>query len=243
MSEFAKLARWGVLFAALIPAAAFAVACGDDDDDTPPTTAATATATVPASATAPAERTPTARPSASATAAAASPTSTARRTGNAGIDVVLAAVEARDAAKLASLAAVIDVGCTTAPGLGGPPKCAVGQADGTVVRVFPVASCEGSFVQSDQLAALFTRVVTDADPQVYAVTSAKYPTTEPYYPQGDYSVFLEKESTPVGGGTVVSVSKEGKVVNLRTGCGASAAYVYEFNKGPQVLLAPLQPGG
>src|SRR3546814_17640165 len=57
------------------------------------------------------------------------------------VDVVIAAVEAKDLDALLALVEWQETACTTetGQGAGGPPPCETGQADGTVVRVFPNA--------------------------------------------------------------------------------------------------------
>ena len=66
--------------------------------------------------------------------------------------------------------------------------------------------------------------------------------TEPYFPLGDYSVFLETKGAATSG-VMLSVSQAGNVVNMWTGCGGTVADMYQARMGGQVLLAPLQKGG
>lgn len=243
MTRLPRLARGLLLFAAMIPAGLALAACGDDDDGATSTTAPTT-----ASATAVTERTPspitgTAVPATPGSTPSATATAGARRTGNAAIDSVLAAIESRDAAKLAALGAFVETGCTSAPGLGGPPKCTTGQAPGTVVRVFPVAGCEGGYIEPAQLQSTLTREVTSQNPHVYAVTVARQSANpEPYFPMGDFSVFLDVKGATTHG-VMLSLNQSGQIVNLWTGCAGSAAEVYGSRKAEPVLLAPLQMGG
>lgn len=66
-----------------------------------------------------------------------------RRTGSPQLDQVIAAVELRDIAALASLVQYQEIGCTHADGMGGPPKCDHGRTEGEILRVFPGAECHG----------------------------------------------------------------------------------------------------
>src|SRR5690606_4817633 len=83
-----------------------------------------------------------------ATEAAGHPRGT--RTGDAGIDAVIAAVESGDRAKVTSLVQFQPVGCTNESGLGGPPKCPDGVAEGTTFDVIPAGGCEGSWFLKDE---------------------------------------------------------------------------------------------
>ena len=235
MKRLPRFARGALLFAAFIPASLALAACGHDDDAIP-----TAVTTKTTTATAVTERTPS--PTAAATVSA-TPAASARRTGNVAVDSVLAAIEARDAAKLAALSAFVDAGCTTAQGLGGPPKCKSGQAEGTVVRVFPIAGCEGGYIEPTQLQTTLTQEISSQNPRVFAVTVARQSANpEPYFPLGDFSVFLEVKGATAHG-VMLSLNQSGQIVNVWTGCAGSAAQVYDSRKADPVLLAPLQTGG
>ena len=59
------------------------------------------------------------------------------RTGVPVVDEVIAAYLAGDTVALVALVDFAVTPCTHANGLGGPPKCAEGQAEGTEVEVFP----------------------------------------------------------------------------------------------------------
>jgi len=80
-------------------------------------------------------------------AATETPDAEPRRTGDAGLDVIIKAVEERDIATLAPLVVHPTVACTTAQGMGGPPKCEEGMPEGTEMQVFPFASCEGEWTR------------------------------------------------------------------------------------------------
>lgn len=110
------------------------VACdGDDEDGTPSPIVPTASLTL------------TASPEASETPVAAEGD---RRTGDPQLDAIIEAVEARDVTALAELVEYQQIGCTFAQGLGGPPKCEPGMTEGEETRMFPVASCEGTWTRT-----------------------------------------------------------------------------------------------
>lgn len=233
---FRRRARFALPAAAVALVALLAAACGVDD--TPESTATPAPAT-PSTAAASA----TARPAEGATTtpttpASATTTASTRTTGNAKVDAVLAAIEARDAAKLASLARTIDAACSTAQGAGGPPQCPTGTATGTRVTRFPFASCEGEYLDPAGIQQLFGTRLTSLNPRVYAVATTKEPGTA-LAPQGDFIVVVETTGATDGaGGRVLHVDSEGRIVNFWTGCGGSAAQLFEARKGATVLLQP-----
>ena len=129
--------RFTLALAALAVACAVG-ACGDDDDDgeaTPTRPAATATREP--------ESTPTAGPEATATPDGEAPT---------GLEDIVAAARANDAAALEALVRYEPVPCTTTvTGIGGPPECEPGEADGTPVDVVFATTCEGYYARRGAL--------------------------------------------------------------------------------------------
>lgn len=110
------------------------------------------------------------------------------------VDRLLAAVTASDPAALRGLLRFTSALCTTAEGLGGPPKCAQGEPEGTPVEGLPILGSEGVFVRAGELPADFLagsyRLIA-----IYAVKTDV--AQEPFYPPGKYGVVLE-ESKPDG---------------------------------------------
>ena len=105
--------------------------------------------------------------------------------------------------------------CTTARGLGGPPKCEAGEAEGTPVEVFPVAMMEGYFVRRESIdGALQFEVVG-----LYGVFRAPGPTYErAYWPAGEYAVtfagWTRPPSTNIGIMQTIVFVQDGTVVRL-----------------------------
>ena len=113
------------------------------------------------------------------------------RTGVEEIDNILTAVASGEPAQLEKLIALTTAPCTTRDGLGGPPKCRDGEAEGTLVEALPVISSEGSFVRRDELDN-WTGVDADSLFAVYRVSEDGI--NEQYYPRGEYAiVFLSAE--------------------------------------------------
>jgi hypothetical protein len=79
--------------------------------------------------------------------------------------------------------------CTTADGLGGPPKCAAGEAEGTPVEVFPMGGPESSFARAGETPAFLPLEVTG----LYGVYRVARPgVTEEYFPAGDWGVVFNR---------------------------------------------------
>jgi hypothetical protein len=105
------------------------------------------------------------------------------------IGQVVAAVTARQVGPLERLVRYQQVACTTAQGAGGPPKCAPGEANGTVVRRFPTGVCEGEWTAD--AAPVLSQIVT-AVGGLYGVATLTKPQqdAEPYWLKGDTVVMF-----------------------------------------------------
>jgi hypothetical protein len=116
------------------------------------------------------------------------------RTGDTDVDAVLAAVESGDPQQLRDLFRFTTVACTTAEGLGGPPKCQDGEAEGTPVEVLPFLGSEGHFLRAADVSN-FPGVDVTGLYAVYKVSDAAY--SEEEYPVGEYAVmFVGDENQP-----------------------------------------------
>lgn len=116
------------------------------------------------------------------------------RTGIAEVDAVLVAVESRDPQQLRDLIRFTTVGCTKADGLGGPPKCQDGEAEGTLVEVLAFLGSEGHFLRAADVSD-FPGVDVIGLYAVYKVSDAAY--SEEAYPVGEYAVmFVGDENQP-----------------------------------------------
>lgn len=130
------------------------------------------------------------------------------KTGIEDIDNVLAAVASGDRAQLESLIQYTTAPCTTLEGLGGPPKCLEGEAEGTLVEALPSIGSEGSFVRSTEIDT-WTGVDAEALFAVYRVSEEGV--EEEYYPRGAYAiVFLSSEN---GVGVTLRIS-DGRIVRV-----------------------------
>ena len=109
------------------------------------------------------------------------------RTGIADVDEVLAAVESGDVQALRALVRFTKVGCTKAEGMGGPPKCREGEAEGTLVNVLPLLGPEGSFIHEAELSNFQPMDMTGIF-AMYSVSASAY--AEEAYPAGEYAVMF-----------------------------------------------------
>ena len=121
------------------------------------------------------------------------------RTGNAVIDSILEAVASGDPQELRSLVEFTDAVCTQLEGLGGPPKCREGEAEGTPVEVLSFLSSEGHFLRKDEIEQ-WGGVNASGIYAVYEVNAAVV-SSEQYYPVGNTVVLLvgdtEQDATAV----------------------------------------------
>lgn len=116
------------------------------------------------------------------------------RTGNPDLDAVIAAVESGDPRQLQDLIRFTDIPCTKAEGLGGPPKCEAGEAEGTPHTVLPILGSEGHFMRETDLAG-FPGISVIGIHAVYKLSASAY--SEEAYPAGEYAVaFTGGENQP-----------------------------------------------
>ncbi len=132
------------------------------------------------------------------------------QTGVEEIDGILNVVATGDIQSLRSLLKFTAAECTTREGLGDPPKCQAGEAEGKVVDVFPFLGSEGSCIRKDELEGWLGIDISGLY-AVYQVSDTVV--SELGYPAGMYSI-LYKSS---GEKTMVSVRVEdGMIVRIDT---------------------------
>ncbi|MEZ4517676.1 MAG: hypothetical protein R3C44_12910 [Chloroflexota bacterium] len=157
------------------------------------------------------------------------------RTGITGLDPVLEALAGGDPERIADRFQTLETPCTTADGLGGPPKCEDGVTDGTVVTVFPVLGSEGSFVPAQGILTVVENMDIGGLFGIYQVTSE--PTAEEaYWPSGDYGVVL------TGSGSVPAYTllvADGEIVRLIYHLDVGPEQAFDNGRGA-ILLPPLQ---
>jgi hypothetical protein len=209
-------------------------ACSDSDDDPDPTpTQPLATATSEPSAPEPTATTPSQPAPVNPTPEV--PPTTPPETGDPDLDAIIQAVLDGDATALAASVALTTAPCTTAEGLGGPPKCAQALGsppDGTEVEAFPVSSCElGWHFDAQPIVADFAA----RDFELFAVLALDLPDplfNEPSMPELDHAIILESEAPGIGRlGHLVGVDN-GSIVYLENVCAGAPEYF--LTERPQI---------
>ena len=114
------------------------------------------------------------------------------QTGIALIDQILAAVASNTAQDLHPLLEFFEAECTNQDGLGGPPKCREGEAEGTPVEVIAFLAGEGGHIRKDEIDN-WTGVNASGLYAVYKVNTAVI-SSEQDYPIGEYVILLLDEN-------------------------------------------------
>jgi len=157
------------------------------------------------------------------------------QTGLEEIDNILKTVAGGDAQMLQSLVGFTRAECTNREGLGGPPKCREGEAEGTKVDVLPSLGPEGSFMRSDEMEN-WAGIEVSGLYAIYRVSPAV--TYEQYYPAGEYAiVYVGEENQPaislrVDNGMIVRVD-----YILDTSAGSLAGLLQR--EASQLILEPV----
>lgn len=116
------------------------------------------------------------------------------RTGIPEVDNVLAAVASGNPRELVGLVNFTTAPCTNAEGLGGPPKCTEGEAEGTELEVLPFIGSEGGFIRQNEIGN-WPGIDATALYAVYRVSETAL--NEDYYPPGEYLIFfVPQENEP-----------------------------------------------
>jgi hypothetical protein len=158
------------------------------------------------------------------------------RTGIADVDNVIDAILSNDIEARRALVHYTVTPCTTAPGLGGPPKCHEGEADGTPVEVFPILESEGHHVRRDSIDRGLGFMVEGLY-AVFRVPDDAF--EEDYWPAGEYGLVFIRKDMPEGMNFPVTVLVEnGQIVRLDFNFADSPATALEQNAGEMVLSPP-----
>lgn len=153
------------------------------------------------------------------------------RTGNTDVDPVLAAIESGEGEQIIAATAFSEIGCMVNPqGIGAPPTCPEGVADGTIMQVIPGGSCEGYLTPRAEYET--NPIVPGIGMQLYAIYRNLPPDhAEKAFPSGDYTILYESRQ---GWASRVAVSG-GKIVNRLFGCGETPAQVLSRPHGEFIL--------
>lgn len=209
-------------------------AAGENTTITPPATVVPApTEELPPTELPPTEPAEAAEPTA---APEAQPTATgSRQSGVPEADAVIPALLAHDAEAIHDLIHFSEIGCTTAEGLGGPPKCLEGEAEGTPVEVLPTLGAEGSHIRPDGIDTLISLLQTDQLYAVYGLSEAVF--ADEAYPRGRYGILFisDQEGAP---STTIHVTEQG-IIRIDYHLGETPDEVMA-RESAVLLLAPQQ---
>ena len=156
------------------------------------------------------------------------------RTGIPEIDLVIDAIMSGDIDERIKLVRYSISGCTTADGLGGPPKCGQNEPENTLVEAFPVSYSEGIQVRPEDIRSVFDFSIRRLL-AVYRVPSDAY--NQVYWPAGTYSVvfMLTDERAPM----ILEVFVDsGEIVRLGFNLVSSLQQMLE-GKDLEFILPPL----
>jgi hypothetical protein len=186
--------------------ALFAVGCGNAHDASTPSPTPRA-----GEATSAPVRTSTATPRMTATATA--PTS--------GWHAILDAATRNDVDALAKLVRFTPTACATdVQGMGGPPDCRPGEANGTLVDVLAISDCEGHYLRRDEPA--FDPVATGTVTFVNA-----YNAPSGLFPPGETILVFTRLMPGIGEIGWQLVLADDAIVGVKYGCGETASGLIE----------------
>lgn len=129
------------------------------------------------------------------------------QTGIQTIDQVLQTVAGGNPEALRALIEFTNAVCTQQDGLGGPPKCREGEAEGTPVEVLAFLGSEGGHLRKDEIEN-WSGITATGVYAVYEVNAAVI-SSEEYYPAGKYVILFVDEENKAG--TALRIGERGIV--------------------------------
>lgn len=153
------------------------------------------------------------------------------RTGIPEVDTIIDTMLAGDPQQELQLLQFSSLACTRADGLGGPPKCREGEAEGTQVEAFPILGSEGHHVRQDEVREWKSIQASDVY-AVYRVSENVY--SDEYFPAGEYAIIFLTENE---GDPVTAHVRGGKIVRLDYHLGG-LAYINLDQVASEVILQP-----
>ena len=152
-----------------------------------------------------------------------------------GIRPVVRAILSGNINERKGLIQFLNTPCTTNTGaLGGPPACAEGEADGTLVEVFPILESEGYFLRPEEIEGGLQFTVKG----LYAVYhEPPNPEQLPYWPSGGYALIFDREQNDIPFPVTVLV-QDGKIVRITHHFGTSPEDLLKSVPVSQVVIPP-----
>lgn len=129
----------------------------------------------------------------------------------------------------------IEVACANVDGLGGPPPCPEGVAEGTALEVFPTLSSHGALVSREEMTNMLSSMQVK---NLYAVYSVEpNPNAEPYYQPGEYAMLFERHINDMPIPVTLQV-KDGRIVRIDYHIGTSPEEMLKEIPVEKVLVTP-----
>ena len=153
-------------------------------------------------------------------------------TGISVVDAIVQKLLMGDQEAIRQLIQFTEIACTTAQGLGGPPKCAASEAEGTPVAVFSILAQSGYYIRPNEIGNIqlnFTDLYA-----VYQVTEGANASADGR-PTGEYGlIFIERDS--IASSSTVFITK-GKIVGLLVNLSQTPLEALEQAKGQVIYRA------
>lgn len=147
------------------------------------------------------------------------------------IDTIIATMLAGNPQEELKLLQFSKLACTRADGLGGPPKCTEGEAEGTIVEAFPFLGPEGHHARRSEIEN-WQSLQASGVYAVYRVSEKVY--SDEAYPAGEYAIVFLIENKDY---LVTAQVKDGKIVRLDYILGGPAELNLE-QAASEIILAP-----
>jgi hypothetical protein len=168
----------------------------------------------------------------------------ARRSGVPVIDAFLDGQAAGDADALAAQVDYEQMGCVTNGGIGSPPVCEGGEAEGTVLDVMLFGSCEGTYQRRPEALSTMRRLAGQRWSLYAAVDVGPPLPPRPGYLSVRYTAVLV--TTPVAGSGPLNVValqfSDLGLAGVRYPCGqGTPGDLMDRGVSPGFLLPPVQP--
>lgn len=125
--------------------------------------------------------------------------------------------------------------CANAQGLGGPPSCPEGVAEGTIVEGFPILGPEGYLVKPEEMESILINSLPKNLYAVYRVSPG--PNDVAYFPVGEYAMLFERELNDIPLPVTLRVM-DGKIVRIDYLMVNSAADALKNIPVEQIIIPP-----
>ena len=106
------------------------------------------------------------------------------------VNNILTAINIKDQQKITDLFSYTTVACRTVNGMGGPPPCREGEAEGKLVKVLPILGPEGTYLWKDEVSNWQGLDVVGLY-AVYEVSESAY--SDENFSKGNYGIILVGE--------------------------------------------------